>query len=146
AESPWSTHAELDGVYYDAGLLIDDDDTMYVAYGNTDIFVAQLTPDARGEVRSQQVFSTPSSIGVLEGARFYRIGGNYYIFLTRPANGQYILKGPTPFGPYEIREVLLDLPGPIPGGGVPHQGGLVDTPGGDWYYLAFIDAYPGGRV
>ncbi|HSX96081.1 MAG TPA: RICIN domain-containing protein, partial [Streptomyces sp.] len=50
------------------------------------------------------------------------------------------------FGPYKMREVLLDLPGPIPGGGIPHQGSLVDTPNGDWYYMGFIDAYPGGRV
>ena len=146
-EGPWRRHAELDRVYYDAGLLFDEDDTPYVAYGNTDIHVAQLSADATQEVRSQQVFATPPEIGTLEGSRFYRINGAYYIFLTRPANGQYILRSTDgPFGPYELRELLLDLPGPIPGGGVPHQGGLVDTPNGDWYYLAFVDAYPGGRV
>jgi beta-xylosidase len=68
------------------------------------------------------------------------------MFLTKPPNGQYILKSSSPWGPYEIREVLLDMPGPIPGGGIPHQGGLVSTPGGDWYYMGFVDAYPGGRV
>lgn len=146
-EGPWSRHATLNTVYFDAGLLFDEDDTPYVAYGNTEIRVAQLSPDATQEVRSELVFSTPSSIGTLEGARFYRINGNHYIFLTRPANGQYVLKSTSgPFGPYELRELLLDLPGPIAGGGVPHQGGLVDTPNGDWYYMAFVDAYPGGRV
>ncbi|RKN05997.1 glycoside hydrolase 43 family protein [Streptomyces radicis] len=146
-EGPWTRHATLNNVYYDAGLLFDDDDTPYVAYGNTQISVAQLSPDARTQVRAQQVFSTPSSVGTLEGARFYKINGNYYIFLTRPANGQYILKSTSgPFGPYEMRQLLLNLPGPIPGGGVPHQGGLVDTPDGDWHYLSFVDAYPGGRV
>ncbi|MGW7518634.1 glycoside hydrolase family 43 protein [Streptomyces sp. NPDC054796] len=147
AEGPWNRHTTLNNVYFDAGLLFDDDDTPYVAYGNTAIHVAQLSPDARTQVRSQQVFTTPSSVGVLEGARFYKINGNYYIFLTRPANGQYILKSTSgPFGPYQMRQVLLDLPGPISGGGVPHQGGLVSTPNGQWHYLAFIDAYPGGRV
>jgi beta-xylosidase len=29
---------------------------------------------------------------------------------------------------------------------VPHQGGLVQTQNGDWYYAAFVDAYPGGRI
>jgi beta-xylosidase len=29
---------------------------------------------------------------------------------------------------------------------VPHQGGLVQTQNGQWYYMSFIDAYPGGRV
>ncbi|MBO1331414.1 glycoside hydrolase 43 family protein [Streptomyces sp. VRA16 Mangrove soil] len=146
-EGPWTRLATLDAVYYDAGLLVDTDDTLYVAYGNTTIHVAQLSADGRQQVRTQQVFSTPSSVGTLEGSRFYKINGNYYIFLTRPANGQYILKSTSgPFGPYTLREVLLDLPGPIPGGGVPHQGGLVRTRHGDWYYMAFVDAYPGGRV
>ncbi|GAA2273648.1 family 43 glycosylhydrolase [Glycomyces scopariae] len=143
---PWTRHAELTRAYYDAGMLVDTDGTMYVAYGNTQISVAQLSADGRSEVRNQQVFSTPSGIGTLEGARFYKINGAYYIFLTRPANGQYILKSSSPWGPYELRQVLLDMPGPISGGGVPHQGGLVSTPGGAWYYMAFVDAYPGGRM
>jgi beta-xylosidase len=146
-EGPWNRHAQLDNCYYDAGMLIDDNDTMYVAYGNTTISVAQLSADGRSQVRAQQVFQTPSSIGTLEGARFYKRGGSYYIWLTRPANGQYVLKSDNgPFGPYTVRQVLLDLPGPISGGGVPHQGGLVQLPNGSWYYMAFVDAYPGGRV
>ncbi len=146
AEGPWNRHTTLNTAYYDAGLLFDEDDTPYVAFGATTISVAQLSPDASSEVRAQEVFSTPSEIGVLEGSRFYKINGNYYIFLTRPANGQYILKSSSPFGPYELREVLLDLRGPVAGGGVPHQGGLVETQNGDWYYMSFVDAYPGGRI
>ncbi|MFF3737518.1 glycoside hydrolase 43 family protein [Streptomyces sp. NPDC002566] len=147
AEGPWTRHAMLGTAYYDAGLLVDDDDTMYVSYGNSTISVAQLSADGRSQVRSQQVFTTPSSVGTLEGSRFYKINGSYYIFLTRPANGQYILRSTSgPFGPYTMRQVLLNLPGPIPGGGVPHQGGLVRTQGGAWYYMAFVDAYPGGRM
>ncbi|KOV62208.1 xylosidase [Streptomyces sp. NRRL WC-3618] len=146
-EGPWSRLTTINTAYYDAGLLVDSDDTLYVSYGNSTISVAQLTPDGRSQVRTQQVFSTPSSVGTLEGSRFYKINGQYYIFLTRPANGQYILKSSSgPFGPYTMRQVLLDLRGPIAGGGVPHQGGLVQTQGGAWYYMAFVDAYPGGRV
>ncbi|WP_405564261.1 glycoside hydrolase 43 family protein [Streptomyces phaeochromogenes] len=146
-EGPWSRLTTIGTAYYDAGLLVDTDDTLYVAYGNTTISVAQLSSDGRTQVRAQQVFTTPSSVGTLEGSRFYRINGNHYIFLTRPANGQYILKSTSgPFGPYTMRQVLLDLRGPVAGGGVPHQGGLVQTQGGAWYYLAFVDAYPGGRI
>jgi beta-xylosidase len=146
-EGPWQRHTTINKCYYDAGMLVDDDDTMYVAYGNSNISVAQLSPDGKTEVRSQQVFTTPPDIGTLEGARFYQRNGDYYIFLTRPANGQYILKSSNgPFGPYTLQQVLLNLPGPVPGGGVPHQGGLVQTQNGDWYYLAFVDAYPGGRI
>src|SRR5436190_4853315 len=56
------------------------------------------------------------------------------------------MRSTSPWGPYEMRQVLLNLPGPVAGGGVPHQGGLVQTAAGDWYYMAFQDAYPGGRV
>ncbi|GEK19443.1 family 43 glycosylhydrolase [Cellulomonas persica] len=145
-DGTWSKKARLNTCYYDAGLLVDDDDTMYVAYGNGTISVAQLNADGTGQVRAQQVFQTPSSVGTLEGARFYKRGGYYYIWLTRPANGQYVLRSTSPFGPYEMRQVLLNLPGPISGGGVPHQGGIVQTQAGDWWYMAFTDAYPGGRV
>ncbi|MEV4539208.1 family 43 glycosylhydrolase [Asanoa sp. NPDC049518] len=145
-DGTWQKRAQINNCYYDAGLLIDDNDTMYVAYGNTTISVAQLASDGLSQVRSQQVFQTPSSVGTLEGARFYKRNGSYYIWLTRPANGQYVLKSSSPFGPYEMRQVLLNMPGPISGGGVPHQGGLVQTQNGDWYYMSFVDAYPGGRV
>ncbi|GIJ31030.1 RICIN domain-containing protein [Micromonospora sediminimaris] len=146
-DGTWSRHATLPQCYYDAGMLIDDNDTMYVAYGNGTISVAQLSADGRSQVRAQQVYQTPSSIGTLEGARFYKRNGAYYIWLTRPANGQYVLKSTNgPFGPYEQRQVLLNMQGPISGGGVPHQGGLVQLPNGSWYYMAFTDAYPGGRM
>ncbi|MEE6309499.1 family 43 glycosylhydrolase [Plantactinospora veratri] len=146
AEGPWTKRSRINNCYYDAGLLVDDNDTMYVAYGNSTISVAQLSADGMSQVRAQQVFQTPSSVGTLEGARFYKRNGSYYIWLTRPANGQYVLKANNPWGPYEMRQVLLNMPGPISGGGVPHQGGLVQTQNGAWYYMSFVDAYPGGRV
>jgi beta-xylosidase len=109
--------------------------------------VAQLSPDGTQQVKTQVVFQTPPNIGVLEGSRFYKVNGNYYIFTTRPANAEYVLKSTHgPFGPYEIRPLLKDAKPPIPGGGVPHQGGIVQTQKGDWYYVAFEDAFPGGRI
>src|SRR5690606_25473911 len=47
-EGPWTKRSRINNCYYDAGLLIDTDDTMYVAYGNGTISVAQLTPDGLG--------------------------------------------------------------------------------------------------
>lgn len=144
---PWHRHAVLDKCYYDAGLLVDDDGTMYVAYGNRTMHVAQLSPDATHEVKSEVVFNTPPDIGVLEGSRFYKVNGNYYIFTTRPPNAEYVLRSTTgPFGPYEVRPLVDRATPPVAGAGSPHQGGMVQTQRGDWYYMAFIDAYPGGRV
>lgn len=83
----------------------------------------------------------------LEGARMYNIRGVYYIWLTRPFGGQYVLKSASgPLGPYECRQVIGNIHSPIPGAGSPHQGALVDAPDGRWYYMAFMDGWPGGRV
>ena len=65
AEGPWKRHTAIDNCYYDAGLLIDDDDTMYVSYGNTTVHVAQLSPDGSKELKSQVVFQTPPDVKVL---------------------------------------------------------------------------------
>lgn len=144
---PWTKRTSISTCYYDAGLLVDDDGTMYVAYGNTQMSVAQLSSDGLSEVRKQVVFNTPSSVGTLEGSRMYKINGAYYIFTTRPANGQYVLKSTSgPWGPYSMKELLLNIGTPIPNGGVPHQGGLVQTQTGSWHYMAFVDSYPGGRI
>lgn len=77
----------------------------------------------------------------------YKINGTYYIWLTKPWDGQYVLKSDNgPFGPYECRMVLDNMRSPVPGAGAPHQGGLVDTADGKWYYMAFTDAFPAGRI
>lgn len=146
-EGPWQRKAVLAKCYYDAGLLIDDDNTMYVAYGNTTLSVAQLSPDGTREVRSQKVFTAPGDMGMLEGSRFYKVNGNYYIFTDHPPNAEYVLKSTNgPFGPYTIQPLVVEAASPLPGAGSPHQGGIVQTQRGDWYYMAFIDVYPGGRV
>ncbi len=147
AEGPWRRIATLPKCYYDVGLLIDDDDTMYLAYGNTTMNVAQLSPDATSEVKSEVIFKTPPDIRVLEGSRFYKVNGNYYIFTTHPPDSEYVLKSTTgPFGPYTIHPLVVRAKPPVPNAGSPHQGGIVQTQRGDWYYMAFIDAFPGGRV
>ncbi|KAF8646291.1 hypothetical protein AX16_007277 [Volvariella volvacea WC 439] len=142
---PWSRRATLSNTcWYDSGLLIDDNDTMYVAYGNTNISVVQLAPDGFSAVRTQLVYPAPF---YLEGSRMYKRDGWYYIFLSRPNNGEFVLKSRSPWGPYEQRAVVDSVPPPSNmGGSPPHQGGIVQTQNGQWYYMAFVDAYPTGRT
>lgn len=147
AEGPWTRKTVIDSCYYDAGLLVDDDDTLYVAYGNTTLSVARLSPDGTREVKHQVIFQSPRELGMVEGSRFYKINRNYYIFITKPANAEYVLRSTTgPFGPYTLRKFALDVVSPVPHAGWPHQGGIVQTQKGDWYYMGFLDAYPGGRI
>jgi beta-xylosidase len=139
----WSLASTIDTCYYDCGLLFDDNDDIYVAYGNTNLSVARLNNDLT-EKDTTPVFNATF---YLEGSRMYQINGTYYILLTQPADWEWILKSSDgPFGPYELEIFANRTAPPSPKGGYPHQGGIVDTPEGDWYYLAFMDAYPGGRV
>lgn len=148
-EGPWEGHSGI--CYHDMGLLIDDDDKMYVASGNNSITVAELSDDGFSQVRSQEVLQTPSSVGgPLEGARFYKKDDVYYIFLTQYANGEWVIRSTNgPMGPYEgPREFAVRLPyaGKPGSGGSPHQGGIVETQNGDWYYIGFNDSFPAGRI
>ena len=116
-------------------------------FGNTNISVAQLAPNGLSQVRTQQVFATTPDIGTIEGSRMYKINGTYYILVTRPADAEFVLKSTsgTPWGPYEAKQLVVGALSPINGGN-PHQGGIVDTPSGNWCYMAFVDSYPGGRM
>jgi beta-xylosidase len=58
-EGPWQERATINNCYYDAGLLVDDDDKMYVAYGNGEISVAELGADGLSQTRTQRVFTKP---------------------------------------------------------------------------------------
>lgn len=140
----WKQSAVLNKCYYDCGLLIDDDDTMYVAYGNTNIWVAQLAKDGLSEVRSQQVYSGGSTY--IEGSHMYKANGYYFILPTKVASGEWVLRSKSPWGPYEQRVLFDNVPGPLSNAGWAHQGGMVSTKDGKWYYIAFMDSFPGGRI
>lgn len=148
----WVEQPVISTCYYDCGLLVDDDDSMYVAYGSTNINVAKLTSDGLAEESTQVVFNSTDGV-YIEGSRFYKVNGTYYIFVTRPSDAEYVLKSDNVWGPYEekvlvdaiILSPLNDIDG-VGESGSPHQGGLVDTEDGTYYYTAFVDAYPGGRI
>ncbi|KAF5517486.1 putative beta-xylosidase [Colletotrichum aenigma] len=140
----WQSHPPLDECFYDLGVLVDEDDTMYIAYGKYNISVAQMSADGLQPVRQEVVWT--DSTRYLEGSRFYHINGSYYIWVTKPADEQHVLKADNPWGPYTNKTVLERMTSPIPNSGVPHQGGIIDTPEGNWFYMGFLDAYPTGRI
>ncbi|KAG8953791.1 hypothetical protein FRC04_001421 [Tulasnella sp. 424] len=132
---PWSRLTTIDKCYYNSGLLVDDDGTMYVSYiYNSTVWVAQLSSDAKTELKSQQVYSPPSTIAERNALHLPH----------HPANEEWVIKYSSPFGSYSVKALVQSVGPPVSGAGYPHQGGIVDTPSGQWYYMAFIDAYPGG--
>ena len=82
----------------------------------------------------------------LEGPKFYKRNGWYYMFA--PAGGvkqgwQSVFRAKRVDGPYEHRIVLAQGATDING---PHQGALVDTPSGEWWFIHFQDAEAYGRI
>ncbi|GJC91311.1 glycosyl hydrolase family 43 protein [Colletotrichum higginsianum] len=142
-EGPWYNRANFGGgtCMYDNGLLIDDDDTMYVVYGNGQVKVAQLAADGLSVVRTEQVLQASDvNTETVEGNRMYKINGTYYILNDQPGSTTY------PVGPYEAKILGQNVAPPLAGGNSPHQGSLVQTAKGDWYFVSFTWAYPAGRM
>lgn len=82
----------------------------------------------------------------IEGGKFYKKDGYYY--LLAPAGGvemgwQIALRSKNVYGPYEVKRVLDQGKTDING---PHQGGLVQTQTGEWWFVHFQDKGPYGRV
>ncbi|KAK5116131.1 hypothetical protein LTR62_008457 [Meristemomyces frigidus] len=146
AAGPWTQLMEFSNkCYYDCGLLFDDDGkTPYVAYGSTTIHVAQLANDLKSQVKDTAVYTYPVDV---EGSRMYKIKGTYYIINDAPSTfTQYVMKSSSIGGTW-TSAVLSAAPAcPVSGANAPHQGSIVDDVDGNWYYMAFCDSYPGGRV
>jgi len=92
------------------------------------------------------VFNDPKRHPILEGPKFLKKDGWYYILA--PAGGvqtgwQVVLRSRNIFGPYEDKIVLEQGSTVING---PHQGALIDLPNGEWWFLHFQDAGVYGRI
>lgn len=94
----------------------------------------------------QIVFHAPDRHPTLEGPKFLKKDGWYYILA--PAGGvttgwQLALCSRNIFGPYEEKIVLERGATNVNG---PHQGALIDLPNGDWWFAHFQDAGIYGRI
>ncbi len=78
---------------------------------------------------------------VAEGPKLFKRKGYYYISLPEGGvekGGQTVLRARDLYGPYERRQVLPD--------GSPHQGGLVQLPNGQWWFISFKSTGYLGRI
>lgn len=136
--------------------LWDDDGRVYLAHAwagsrakfNSVLTVCELNKEGT-KVISDPVLVFDGNDGVnhtVEGAKFYKRNGFYYLFA--PAGGvvsgwQLVMRSKNVYGPYEPRIVMAQGKTDING---PHQGGWVDTPAGESWFLHFQDKGAYGRV
>lgn len=151
-EGPWEKHY-VEGFYHDCSLLFDDDDKVYIAYGNKNIYITELADDLSGPKKGGLHRLAVSDEGNphlgYEGTHFYKINGYYYLFFIHSAwsrwrRTQACFVSDSITGEFLGGEVLDDDRGYC-GQGVA-QGGIVDTPGGNWYAMLFQDSGAVGRI
>lgn len=150
---PWRKSL-IEGFYHDCSLLFDDDGRTYLFHGNTEIRVTELDaglggPKAGGLDRVV-VRDRPGRRLGYEGSHAYKIGGRYYLFLIHwlsDGSGrrtQACFSSDSLDGEFLGGDVLDDDLGFFDQGVA--QGGIVDTPEGDWYAMLFQDRGAAGRM
>ena len=111
------------------------------------LIVSRLSQDGTRVVDDGvMVFDGHDKNPTVEGPKFYKRSGYYYIFA--PAGGveegwQLALRSRNVYGPYEARVVLAQGKTAING---PHQGAWVETPSSENWFIHFQDKGAYGRV
>lgn len=150
---PWEI-SYIEGFYHDASILFDDDDRVYIVYGNRDIRLTELEKDLSGPKSGgldRIIVSDRKNVHLAyEGAHLYKINEKYYLFLIHwPAEGaqrrtEACYMSDSLEGEFLGKDILDDDMG-FHNQGVA-QGGIVDTPDGDWYGMLFQDHGAVGRI
>ena len=155
----------LDGYNHDLSLLFDDQEDgthIYMFTGSGSVHVRELQEDAEGNVTYKDggldrtiIENANYGEGVnlaAEGAHAYKINDKYYIFMIQwPKDGkrqEICWRSDSLTGDWECRLMLdtgIEVDGQMDGAGVA-QGGIVDTPDGDWYAPLFQDHGAVGRI
>lgn len=151
-EGPWERN-EIEGFYHDCSLLFDEGKA-YLAYGNRQIYIIELNEELTGPKEGglhKLVVEDPDEVWLgYEGTHWYKIHEKYYLFFIHLRKGENTRRSQACYvsdhleGPYTGGEVL-DTDGGYCNQGVA-QGGIVDTPGGEWYSILFRDSGAVGRI
>jgi beta-xylosidase len=169
-KGPW-TRTAMKRSLHDLSVLFDDDGKIWVVWGYQGLRIAQLTNDLSDLVPGTERELMPKSAGMGEGVHFYKIRGKYFLtsawFLDE-------MRMPTARadrleGPWEVNQnvsrgedfglgVGYRVQGRTPpfrivppdasrtGRNAIHQGGIVETPAGEWWGFSMMDANSVGRL
>jgi xylan 1,4-beta-xylosidase len=156
ARGPWERNP-LPG-RHDASVLFDDDGRVYIVSGGGSPYpIEELTPDLRSFVpNSRRMMDAP---GMGEGHHLYKVGGRYYDVsaIPGPTADQMVASADTIDGPWTVERMVegesLGVTAATPArttardpGLTLHQGGIVDTPSGEWWSVIMQDHGSAGRM
>jgi beta-xylosidase len=147
-KEPWK-EISFKPSFHDNSLFFDDDGRIYMIYGNIKLRIVELNSDLSGPKEgSDQLLienaglPSPPNSGLAEGSQLFKVNGKYYLFnITWPRGGMrtvVVHRADKITGPYEGKLAFQDL-------GVA-QGGMVDTPEGNWFAYLFRDYGSVGRI
>ncbi len=144
---PWKEKT-FSPALHDHSLFFDDDGKVYMLHGATDIRLTELESDVSGIKPGGFDGVILKGVGLVagsekawgEGSQLFKIKGKYYLcnIAWPDMRTQLVHRADKITGPYEGRVLLHDR-------GVA-QGGLIDTPDGQWYAYLFQDCGAVGRV
>lgn len=139
----------------DPSPLWDDDGKVYLTHAfagsragvKSVIVLAEMNSDGT-EITGDEimVFDGHNNHPTVEGPKFYKRNGYYYIFA--PAGGvstgwQLVLRSKNIYGPYEEKIVMNQGKSPVNG---PHQGAWVTAQTGEDWFIHFQDKEAYGRI
>lgn len=141
--------------YIDTCPLWDDDGKAYLSYAfagsrasvKTVVMLSEMKADGSQLIGNPaMIFDGHDEHPTVEGSKLYKIKGEYW--QMSPAGGvkpgwQIAMKSDNIWGPYEVRTVLHQGNTNING---PHQGGYVETPNGEGWFIHFQDRWAFGRI
>lgn len=151
------TKRNVEGFYHDCSLLFDEDangkEHVYVVYGNTNVYLTELKNDMssplEGGLNKLIVSDAGNKQLGYEGSHLYKINGKYYLFLIHSTRDSWkrteaCFVSDSIDGEFVGSDVLNDDMGFFNSGIA--QGGIVDTPDGQYYAILFQDRQAIGRI
>jgi xylan 1,4-beta-xylosidase len=155
---PWERN-QLPG-RHDLSVLFDDDGKIYIISGNRSPYpIEEIAPDLKSFVPGARHQLAPQGGRMGEGHHLYKIKGKYYDVSAIPGGpvNQVVAKADSIDGPWTVTTMVegetLGVPGATPSRAAPndrglwlHQGGICDTPSGQWWSVIMSDHGSAGRM
>ncbi len=149
---PWSAPIQVIAGpgYEDPCPFWDDDGQAWLVHGMKGagpLILHRMSPDGTRVYDSGTVIARdPQNLPVLEGPKIYKRNGWYYIFAPIGGvdkGGETVGRARAITGPWEWKTVLSKGATEVQG---PHQGGYVETPSGQGWFIHFNSTGAFGRI